>query len=192
MKLDVQNIIEQLKTEETPYNEVMVFSKRAGIYAIFYIGDYFPVFGVQVKKHEIIYIGKTESSQEKRDAKTHFTSGKTGSSTLRKSIGSLLCKTENLKPIPRNSIDYLKGRYSHFKFDDRSERIITEWMDANLAISYFEYPKSKAEIDNLETKLIEKLEPALNLAKNPNNPYGRLLKQLRKSCAETARNAYEY
>jgi hypothetical protein len=94
--MNSQDVIQLLRKSEIPYLKTTIFSQLPGIYALFYIGDNFPFVGCNVSTHQIIYIGKTESSQEKRDAKTHFTSGKTGSSTVRKSIGSILCKLEKL------------------------------------------------------------------------------------------------
>tara|TARA_R110001606_G_scaffold366147_1_gene521181 strand:- start:1315 stop:2268 length:954 start_codon:yes stop_codon:yes gene_type:complete len=179
-------IIELLKERETDFLSTKTFSQLPGIYAFFYIGNDFPLLGDLVSKHQIIYIGKTESSQEKRDAKTHFTTGKTGSSTVRKSIGSILCSQENLKPIPRNENDYSKGRFSHFKFDLESEEIITNWMKNNLALSFYEYPKTKQEIEILETEIINELVPILNISKNPKNTFKDALQQLRKNCATIA------
>ena len=184
--MSIQEIIKYLKQRETPFGEIKSFSKMPGIYAVFFIGDQFPAIGDKVSKHQIIYIGKTESSQEKRDAKTHFTSGKTGSSTLRKSIGSLLCAQENLKPVPRNNTDYLKGKFSHFKFDEKSEEIITEWMVNNLALSFYEHPGTPYEIDQLETEIINQLVPVLNISKNAKNNFSTILQQLRKNCAAMA------
>lgn len=186
--MTTKEIIKFLRREETDFLQIKSFSKFPGIYAIFFIGDNFPLLGSSVSKHQIIYIGKTESSQEERDAKTHFISGKTGSSTVRKSIGSLLREQENLNPIPRNSIDYQKGRYSHFKFDDNSEEKITNWMENNLALSFFEYPKTKQEIEDLETEIIDGLVPILNISKNPKNLFKNTLQQLRKECATNASN----
>lgn len=186
--MTTKEIIKFLRREETDFLQIKSFSKFPGIYAIFFIGDNFPLLGSSVSKHQIIYIGKTESSQEERDAKTHFISGKTGSSTVRKSIGSLLREQENLNPIPRNSIDYQKGRYSHFKFDDNSEEKITNWMENNLALSFFEYPKTKQEIEDLETEIIDELVPILNISKNPKNLFKNTLQQLRKECATNASN----
>ena len=176
-------IIELLKEKETDFLKIKSFSKFPGIYAIFYIGNDFPLLGDSISKHQIIYIGKTESSQETRDAKTHFTSGKTGSSTVRKSIGSLLCEQKKLKPIPRNETDYKKGRFSHFKFDSDSEEKITNWMKNNLALSFYEYSRTKQEIENLETKLIDELVPILNISKNSKNAFKDTLQSLRKNCA---------
>lgn len=184
--MKTQKIVEILRKRETDYSETKTFSQLPGIYAFFYIGNDFPLLGDSVSKHEIIYIGKTESSQEKRDAKTHFTTGKTGSSTVRKSIGSILCAKENLIPIPRNEIDYKKGRFSHFKFDNDSEKIITNWMESNLALSFYEFPREKKEIEDLEKEIIDELVPILNISKNPKNAFKGTLEQLRKNCATIA------
>lgn len=185
--MTIEEIIESLKERETDFTEIMTFSQLSGIYAFFYIGNDFPLLGDSVSKHQIIYIGKTESSQEKRDSKTHFTTGKTGSSTVRKSIGSILCAQKNLKPIPRNDNDYAKGRFSHFKFDNASELKITAWMKKNMALSFYEYPESKERINKLETELIKQLKPILNIDyKNPENPYLNQIKELRKICASIA------
>jgi hypothetical protein len=181
--MTTKEIIELLKEKETDFLKTKSFSKFPGIYAFFFIGNDFPLLGDAVAKHQIIYIGKTESSQEKRDAKTHFTTGKTGSSTVRKSIGSILCAKENLKPIPRNETDYKKKRFSHFKFDNQSEIKITNWMENNLALSFYEYPRTKYEIEDLETKLIDELVPILNISKNSKNSFKDTLQNLRKNCA---------
>jgi len=189
--MTTKEIIKLLKERETDFLKTKSFSKFPGIYALFYIGNDFPLLGDYISKHQIIYIGKTESSQERRDAKTHFTSGKTGSSTVRKSIGSILCTQENLKPIPRNDSDYKKGRFSHFKFDEASELKITNWMENNLALSFYEYSKTKKEIEDLETELINYLVPILNISKNPKNAFKDTLQQLRKNCAKMAAKNYK-
>ncbi len=186
-----KEIIEQLVSGKKNFLEISTFSKKPGIYAIFFSGKFFPLENKEPKPYEAIYIGKTESSQEKRDAKTHFKSGKTGSSTLRKTIGSLLRKKYNLKPIVRSTSDILKRRFSHFKFDDISEDIISEWMKNNLALSFYEYPKSKNEIEKLETFLIQKLIPILNIDKNPSNPFSKTLKKMRKESANLAFKDYK-
>ena len=185
--MTTKEIIELLHAREMEYLKTRTFSKLPGIYAFFFIGNDFPIFGDTITKHQIIYIGKTESSQEKRDAKTHFTTGKTGNSTVRKSIGSLLCSIKNLIPIPRNDSDYREGRFSHFMFDEPSEKIITDWMANNIALSFYEYPGSKKILDKLETDIIRELKPILNIDyKNPDNPYKEQIKQLRKNCATKA------
>ena len=183
-------VIKFLKTKERAYLKTKIFSQNPGIYAFFFIGDIFPVFSENVQNHQIIYIGKTESSQESRNAKTHFSSGKTGSSTVRKSIGAILSATENLKSIPRNANDYSKGRFSHFKFDDHGEAIITDWMVNNLSIAFFDFQGSKEDLDQLESEIINLVVPILNIDyKNQKNPYAKKIKSLRKMCAQSAQDS---
>lgn len=62
-----------------------------------------------------------------------------------------------LHPIPRSQSDIDKKRYAHFKFDLKSEKQLTKWMEENLGLSYFPYAYSAAEIDKLETLLINEL-----------------------------------
>ncbi len=185
MKID--EVIEELKQRKERYLDIKSFSELPGIYAVFFHGVDFPFNSYKPKPSEIIYIGKTESSQKSRDKNTHFATGKTGSSTLRKTFGAFLRESKGLKPIPRGQSDIDKGRTSHFKFANKSEEIITQWMQNNLGLSFFEYDWPKDEIDALETKLIANLIPILNIdKKNPDNPYLLNIKALRKRCCDIA------
>ena len=171
--------------EAKPFKKITEFSDSPGIYAFFFYGNNFPLPGYTPKNGEIIYIGKTESSQKKRDADTHFTTGKTGSSTVRKSFGSLLREELTLTPIPRGEKDIEAGRTSTFKFDNDSEEKLTEWMTSNLGLSFYEFA-SIGKLDKLETDLIHKVVPVINIDKNPDNPYLSDLKNARKKAAEIA------
>ena len=97
-------IINELITTLKPFDKIDEFSNLPGIYFIGFNGENFP-FPSQVdivSTGDIIYVGKTEKSQKSRDANTHFKSGKTGSSTLRRSVGAILRNKLELKPIPRS------------------------------------------------------------------------------------------
>ena len=180
-------IIISLKNNYCPYKQIQNFSGKPGIYAIFFTGKTFPLQGYRPQKNDIIYLGKTESGQASRDERTHFASGKTGSSTIRRSLGALLKDQLSLKPIPRNDKDFDAGRKSFFKFDNPSEEILTAWMKDNLGLSFYEYDQSPAEIDALETKLIAETKPLLNIdSKNPVNPHAITIKAARKACADEA------
>ena len=119
---------------------------------------------------EVIYVGIAGKSLRKRDYKQHF-NGNAGSSTLRKSIGSLF----GYQKVPR-SVHKDDGKT---KFSSADERKLSQWMKNNL-IFYF---LSNDEPDYLEDLLIRKFNPPLNLAKNKNalNAEFRMsLKQLRR------------
>lgn len=185
-KMDIEIVINHLLANQKKFADHENFSSLPGIYAFFFNGGFLPNIESEILENEIIYIGKTESSQKKRNAQTHFKSGKTGSSTVRKSIGSILKEEMQLMPIPRNDTDFARGRLSHFKFDERSEIKLTDWMKSHLSVSYFEFPKPKQEIEDLETSLIHHLVPILNIDKNPENTFKDKLKTLRKNCAREA------
>lgn len=183
----IETVIKQLKSSARPFKEINNFSDQPGLYALFYIGDSFPLENYKHSKNEIIYIGKTLKSQKSRDADTHFKSGKTGSSTLRKTFGSLLHHQFNLTPVPRSQSDIEKKRFAHFKFDNNSEVKLTQWMEENLGLAFYPYPKSASEIDMLETLLINELVPILNIdRKNISNQYYTHIRCLRKEMSEMA------
>lgn len=183
------DVLKLLIDDRQQFKSISHFSDKAGIYAVFFFGKNFPL-DKEISEEEIIYIGKTESSQQSRDTDTHFKSGKTGSSTLRKSLGALLREKLDLVPRPRNEVDYKNGRYSQFIFDSESEEKLTSWMVDNLGLSFYEYDKSKKEIDSLESELISLQVPILNLQKNASNPFKSEIKKLRKDCADIARENF--
>lgn len=188
--MTLQDIITHFLQEKTSISEKNEYSDLPGIYALFFIGEDFLIKNYQIPDHQIVYIGKTLRSQKNRNANTHFKTGETGSSTVRKSIGSLLSQFEKMNPIIRSQTDVAKNRKSHFKFDWPSEEKITKWMDANLAVSFFEYPNGKKEIKALEEELIKAACPVLNLSGNSENRYKALIQRLRKQMGIKAHEGF--
>ena len=180
-------IIDELKQGLTPFTTVYEFSSNPGIYAIGFIGEVFPFPTGEnvVNNGDIIYIGKTEKSQKSRDAQTHFKSGKTGSSTLRRSLGAILREDLGLQPIPRSKTE---SRMRDYKFIEESEKQLTQWMMKNLSISFFEICEGKRLIRNTEIYIIQELKPILNLTHNSSNPFVSMLKELRAKCKMIAKN----
>jgi hypothetical protein len=187
--MELNSVIEQLQLYPQLFDDIDKFSEQPGIYAFYYEGQSQIYNGIAFRSGGLLYIGKTESSQKSRDANTHFKSGKTGSSTVRRSLGAVLRQSLGLNPIPRNATDYSKGRFSPYKFDVESEVRLTQWMKAHVSMSFFEFNASPDQIDALETELINKLEPALNIEKNQWGLYREKMQKLRKSCAEIAQTA---
>ena len=181
-------IINELITTLKPFDKIDEFSNLPGIYFIGFNGENFP-FPSQVdivSTGDIIYVGKTEKSQKSRDANTHFKSGKTGSSTLRRSVGAILRNKLELKPIPRSQNE-IKMR--DFKLIEESEKKLTKWMIENLSLSFYEVTEGKKYLKLLENQLIELLTPILNISKNKGNPFLRDLKELRRQCRDIARTS---
>jgi len=102
----------------------------------------------------VIYIGISETQGlRKRDYQTHF-KGTARKSTLRKSLGSLF------KWQADRLYDKDDKRY---KFKPDFEQKLSIWMQDNLIMYYWLIDTGLSE---LETKLINELNPPLNLAKN--------------------------
>lgn len=109
-----------------------------------------------------LYLGKAESSLVKRDLRTHFTSGRTGSSTLRRSLAGLLADSLCLEGRPRNPAR--PERFANFGLEAGGDVRLTEWMRARLALAV--WPSAGGVIlDHLETAALEQTRPPLNLSK---------------------------
>ena len=109
----------------------------------------------KVFENEVVYVGISNRSLRKRDFRQHF-NGNAGSSTLRKSIGSLF----KFKKISR-SLNQDDGKT---KFNEKDEQFISNWMKSNLEFYYLVCNNTNA----IEEYLIEKLNPPLNISKNYN------------------------
>ncbi len=105
---------------------------------------------------DVIYTGIAGKSLRKRDFKQHFTGNNAGSSTLRKSLGSLFC----YKKVPRDK-DPSNGKT---KFGLTDEIELSNWMKENLILFHAENNNP----DSNELTLINKYNPPLNLSKNKN------------------------
>ena len=186
MTIESIQIIEALRFGLKSFNEMDSFNEQSAIYAIAFNGNEFPVhFGIdKINKGDIIYIGKTESGLKKRIVKTHFKDGKTGSSTLRRSLGAILIDNLTLEPISRSSAE---ARFRDYKFINKSEKILTEWMINNLSVSFIPYNRGKRLLRKMESEIIYLLSPILNISRNSNNRNGLILKELREKCRQIAR-----
>lgn len=111
-------ILRQLAKNVEPVTESKSDWNDPGIYGFFLredslcIGQHTFVAGNSTP----LYLGKTESGQKARDFKQHLSDGGTGYSTLRRSLGALLCEPLKLKPRPRSEKKASRRRFTHFKF----------------------------------------------------------------------------
>lgn len=151
-----------------------------GIYAIFTHGTE-PVGGIAVNDDGLLYVGKSEGSLHRRDAKTHFKSGKSGTSTLRRSIGAILKQELGLIAIPRGPGNSRRDAL-HYKFDVGGEDRLTEWMLEHLLVGV---AALDGDMRAAEKSAIGAMEPPLNL-QGWDNPQSGLIKKLRAACVVEA------
>jgi hypothetical protein len=183
-------VLKKIIDSAKPFREIDTFSTLPGIYCVFFFGTEFPLTSAKtaIKNRSLIYIGKTESSQIERDLEQHFSSGETGRSTLRRSIGAIIREHLDLKPQPRNPSERSDRKYRNYKFEAEGEDRLTDWMKTNLGLSFFEYDMPPSIIEELEVELIRTAVPILNLKNNPSNRWASEIKALRSMCSQLARN----
>lgn len=187
---DIRRIACYLNEQLGTVNLDNVYTNTVGVYAVGFTGEIFPLSSAKdfINEDTIIFIGKTKSGELSRVINTHFTSGRTGSSTLRRSLGAILRDTFKLKPIPRSIIEKSDRKYSHYKFDNDSENKLTSWMLANLSFSFWEYDGGE-NLEEIEKELIKECKPILNLKDNSSNKWMREVKELRSDCKELAKKS---
>ena len=187
---DISSIVLHLQNQLKPFGEIEEIKDVAGIYAIALNGSNFPFFNNRsIKEGTILYVGKSDSSIKKRVYKSHFNDKKTGSSTVRRSLGAILKEDLELEPIPRS---IKEKKFRDYAFIYEGEVRLTNWMVNNLSISFYDYPHGKKQINDLETKIIKRLIPVLNLKKNVSlNPHLSEIEELRAKCKDIAKIKYE-
>lgn len=107
----------------------------------------------------VVYTGVAtdKGSLYERIKKKHL-GNNAGQSTLRKSIGSLFEYT----PVWRDKDPKAIERHKRTKFNPADEKKLTDWMKNNLIFYYCENKNHKLD----EPKLIEKLNPPINIEGN--------------------------
>lgn len=109
-----------------------------------------------------LYVGKAERSLASRDVNTHFSTGKTGSSTLRRSLAGLLADQLALEGRPRNPAK--PERFANFGIEAPGDERLTGWMLARLRLAVWPSPAGVL-LDAVETAVVAELLPPLNVAK---------------------------
>lgn len=137
--------------------------------------------------HRLVYIGET-TNLHSRLIKTHFKSGKTGFSTLRRSLGAILKRQLKLIVIPRGK-RISQVDYSCYCFTPIGENDLSEWMAKNLLVGFCSIDNN---IKGIQNDLIKHYGPELNLASYPNSSKTRI-EYMRNTCTlEAHRNKNKY
>lgn len=130
-----------------------------------------------------LYVGKSESSVLARDIRQHFETGRTGSSTLRRSLAALLAPEHHLRAQPRNPAK--PGYFSNYGLEPASDAWLTDWMTRNLELAFW-IPSSPVVLRAVEQRVVAQLQPPLNL-EGVVTPWKRDVSMARRSLADMAR-----
>lgn len=128
------------------------------------------------RQHNIIYVGIASENLNKRFLNQELRAK--GHGTFFRSIGALL----GYRP-PIGSL-ITKANKRNYKFAHDDEQKLINWINRNLIVNWVE---CSGELESIETELIQKYRPLVNLAKNPSALS--LLSDLRKECVQIA-NAF--
>lgn len=130
-----------------------------------------------------LYVGKAERSLANRDVRTHFSTGKTGSSTLRRSLAGLLAADLRLIGQPRNLAN--PERFANFSLNSEGDERLTAWMVQQLKLAVWPSPEGVV-LDEIETLVLSTLHPPLNIDKVA-TPWRPIVRAGRKRLADEAR-----
>lgn len=109
-----------------------------------------------------LYVGKAEKSLNGRDVGTHFSTGKTGSSTVRRSLAALLVAQLDLVAVPRNLAK--PDGSANYALDLAGDERLSMWMEKRLVLATWVKP-GDVLLDDVETAVLQRLRPPLNLDK---------------------------
>ena len=154
---------------------------RPGVYAWFFrnLDGLLPTADCHViGDWSLLYLGIAPVDlNSKRFLRTRLANhlrGRADRSTLRFSLGSILCSELNLNPTLRGL------RKVHF---GEGEARLSTWMDANSAVCWYEINEPWL----FEGTLIKCLRPPVNLKHNSSHPFVPELSRLRKEMLDRAR-----
>jgi hypothetical protein len=125
------------------------------------------------RQHNIIYIGIATGSLNRRFLNQELRAN--GHGTFFRSIGAVL----GHRP-PKGSLT-IKANKRNYKFSPTDEQKIIKWINDNLHVNWVDF---SGDFETLETELINKHRPLINLAKNPSAL--KELSDLRKMCVQIA------
>lgn len=187
---DVNGLLRQLEKHAEAVAKITCYSTLPGIYGFFLLKGCLCIGKKTLNGGNgvLLYVGKTESSQQNHCADEHLTSGQTGRSTLRRSLGALLREQLNLRPHPRSDSEKGTKRFTNYKFDAAGEERLTGWMKEHLSLGYCEMRElTIAQLGAREKNLIRSAKPPLNIKDNSESPYRAELKSARSHCVSLAR-----
>lgn len=151
---------------------------RPGLYAIHTAGNIWELLGLGGPPDDRpLYVGKAEKSLRSRDMRVHFGTGRTGGSTVRRSLASRLHAELDLIACPRNTAK--PERFANFGLEPDGDARLTRWMNDHLTLMTWTWPAPMdVALGDVETDVLRTFLPPLNIDK-VDTPWRRELKASR-------------
>jgi hypothetical protein len=147
-----------------------------GLYAVF-LDPAVTLPGVTPAEDGLLYVGGTDSLEEQL-LDTHFKTGKSGLSTLRRMLGAVLKQELELVAIPRGNSVKDKDP-ALFKF--KQEGALSQWMARSLRVA----AAVGSDLQDEETRFVADYHPPLNL-EGWKNPVSARVVALLEACRDEA------
>jgi hypothetical protein len=161
-----------------------VVPAKPGLYAIYAPAEIWHELGLGAPPDSRpLYVGKAEDSLVARDLRQHFRDGRTGSSTLRRSVAALLHDSMGLRGIPRNP--QKPSYFSNYGLAPHDDERLSRWMSTQLAIATWS-PESPVALAVVEMQIVRSWLPPLNLA-GVRTPWTDYVSSKRRVMAQEAR-----
>jgi len=158
---DVATALEALGAPMSLQEARVALPSRPGLYAIHGKAAVWVELGLGVPPDvRPLYVGKAETSVADRDLRQHFETGRTGSSTLRRSLAALLAPTNSLRACPRNPAK--PSHFANYGLEPASDAWLTNWMLSNLELAVW-IPPAPVDLRSVEHRVLAQLQPPLNL-----------------------------
>jgi hypothetical protein len=159
----IATVLESLAgTRHAHADAVRLVPTEPGLYAFYGENRAWAELGLsRVLDDQPLYVGKAERSLNDRDERTHFAAGKTGSSTVRRSLAALPVHELTLVAVPRNLAE--PDGSANFGLDDQSERKLSNWMEHRLSLATWTRSEG-TDLAETEIRVLRRLRPPLNLA----------------------------
>lgn len=153
-------------------SSVNAWPRQPGLYAVYGAPDVWHLLSLGAPPDgRPLYVGKAERSLSSRDVRTHFgyadqgRTSITGSSTLRRSLAALLRTTLELRGRYRN-LDS-PGKATHYGLSPQHDQSLSDWMRHHLTATFWVHSSSEVLLGDIETAVLQEIEPPLNLQKVP-------------------------
>jgi hypothetical protein len=159
----------------------------AGLYAIHGSGPTWQQLGLGAAPDaRPLYVGKAERSLTSRDLHTHFHTGCTGQSTVRRTFAALLRDELALRAVPRNP-SRVSDKPTHFALDEADDERLTDWMLEHLELAVWAKPVTCTNLATVEAEVVRRWVPPLNIQGNARSPWISKIRQARSAMAADVR-----
>jgi len=129
-----------------------------GLYALYAAPDAWLQLGLgQAPPGAALYVGRSET----KDFETHFRTGRTGQSMVRRSFAALLHDHLELRGLPRNQTK--PERFDEFTLSEDGDQKLMTWMNEHLQIAAWAQPVECTHLGTVEIAVLKRWSPPLNL-----------------------------